>query len=630
MKKYFLLGGGVGVAIVAGSFVLGLVVAGGSESTTNIVSPRSSDSEVLASSVSGTPPIARTQNSLQSVEELAALDGFYSHFERTVALHELIEGASTEDLLAHLKRSSSLGNSLREEIQLAIIQRIAAKDPMVALDAVSEHQSDQDHVLLSAVYREWAVLDLNQAIEHARSLDLDAKKAIVQSMLLAREDLPPLQRREMARQLDIEWLAIEVLDRNSDSPTIQDPEQEWTAFVDRNSENLGSPDETQRRMMTHIGSAWVLRDGVNAIDNLIESLSTQTAKGKISELVARQVAESDPRLAFDLAIHVRSLGVIGTTSLVMSQWSRVDPLSALNAVSTLEAKYLRGKLQTDVLQMWANTDPKSLLNQANDLADQLQSVARTQAILSLAYRSPQEAAEYVGQIEKQEDLDQVARAVAINWSTSDISGALQWIENEASIAHNRDVLRTAAISGLARSDPQQAMQVALAQPVNEDGVGPEAEVIDAIKFQDMDTAVSLLPQVRAGKTSLEAYESVIRFLTPPISNEADRAIDLFVQLSNEQEIPRDSFLITSLVLNEPRALFDALERFDSTDFKRRVASSLLRFHANDDTFTQEQISVLQETRQYEQESREARRDAAMERMTELIREAQSTEESDPE
>lgn len=627
MKNYILFGV-IGLVIVAGAYALGLVVAGGTESSTSSVSPHLTDSDTSMNVGSSAITKKLDQNAVQSVAELATHGRFPSHFERSVALYELVAGADREELLAQLRQSSQLGKTFKEEVQLAIIQRLAAIDPTAALDTVDEFQSDQFPALHSIIYREWSLSNLEQAFEHARSLDPAGKKKAVESMLLAREDLTPQYRRELARQFDMEWLAIELMERTSDTPVIQDPESEWTAFVRRNNENLGNPDDAQLRMMTHIARAWIFKDGVDAIDNLIESLSTLTSLQKISDLVVRQVADDNPRLAFDLAFHLRSRGVTALTDRVVNQWSRVDPLSALDTVSSLETKYLKEKLQTDVLEAWANTDPKALLNQASGLSNELQPIARNKALFSLAFRSPQEAAELIDEIEDQASLDRIAHAVATSWSKSDLSSALRWIDNEESVAHNRDELRTAAISGLARNDPQQAMQVALAQPVNEDGVGPEAEVINSMTFQDMDTAVSLLSQVRDGKTKLEAYRSVIMHLTPPLSNETDRAMDLFVDLSNAQDIPSSSMIYFSLVYGEPRALFGALDRFESMDFRRRVASSLLRSHESDDVFTEEQISVLKETSQYGQESREARREAAFERVRELIEQARDSDESE--
>ena len=627
MKNYILIGV-LGIVIVAGSFALGLVVAGVSESTTSSASPTLTDSNTFTNDGPNAIPREQVQNAVQSVAELATRDRFSSHFERSVALHDLIAGSDREELLTHLGQSSQLGQSLKDEVRRAIIQRLATIDPLIALDTLNEFQSDLNPALHSVVYREWSVSNLDQAIDHACSLDPDEKKTAVESMLLAREDLTTQQRREFARLCDMEWLAIDVMERALETPAIQDPESEWTAFVRRNEGSLNNPDIAQLRMMTHIAHAWVLNDGVDAFDSLIESLPTLTARQKMSDWVIRQVAEDEPRLAFDLAFHGRSNGVMGLLDRVVTEWSKNDPLSALDSISRLETKYLQGNLQTEVLEGWANTDPKSLLNQVGGLPEELQPTARYRALFSLAYRSPQEAADLIGEIQDQESLDQIARAIASNWSKSDLSSALRWIENEERVAHNREQLRTAAISGLARSDPQQAMEVALAQQVNEDGVGPEAEVIDSIVFQDMDTAVSLLSQVREGETRLEAYRSVIMYLTPPIGNETDRAIDLFVDLSNTQDVPSQSMIFMSLAYSEPRAMFDALERFEDMDFRRRVASSLLRSHEGDDVFTEEQISVLKETSQYGQESRDARREAAFERVRELLEQERDSDESE--
>lgn len=628
MRKVFLLGI-VGLVVVVGSFTLGYFVADRVEKENEQEEPDSiPDFETSKAPVA--EPHSSGEQQPVSVLDLAGFERFSSFYQRSLALHDLIANADQETLLQHFEQATdSLGEDLKYEAQFAIVQRLAAIDPMAALETIDGIQSEQSNALVSAIYGEWALADLDQAVGHVRSLDIDSKKIAVKSIVRARDDLTPQQRREMARGLGMEWLAVEVMEREANTPSIQDPQREWSVLVGSNSETLESQDDAQQRMVAHIARAWVLRDGVGAFDKVVDSLSSQSSLWKLSDQVTRGIADSDPQLAFDLAIHLRTLGVIGIVDRVLVPWSRNDPWSALNAVNAVETKFLRRTLQTEVLQTWANTDPKTLLNGIGGLPDQLQTQARKIALISLSKSAPQEAAELIGGIEEQAVLNEIANAIVMSWAKLNISEVLNWIESDTSLEHSRDELRTVALSGLASSDPQEALQIALAQPLNDDGIGAEADVVSMVAFRDVDTAVSMLGQVRSGKTKIEAYDSVILMLAH-IAKDSDRAVDLFVQVCNQESIPRDASIILNVVISAPRMLADELNRIESEDTKRKVASTLLRFHEDDGIFTEDQLSRLRDTSQYGREGREAKRQTALENLTELLMESSTTDESESE
>lgn len=628
MKKLLPIGI-VGLIVVAVSFSLGFFVAsgGGQEAA-------SSDSQLSihldqSGDRSRMQPHTLSEATIRESQNLEELERLSSHFQRTVALHELVANADEETLLQYWKQSTTMGSDPWEELQIAIVQRLASIDPLAAWELVSDLQSKQRLALVGAVFREWSVTNLELAIEHARSLDAEIKNAAVVSMLLSREDLSIEQRREIARQLNSEALAIEAIERTSNTPLVLDPSTEWAEFLQHNSTNLASPSESQLGMVTHIATAWIHQEGVEAFDNVLDTLPSQSAIWNTSNEVVKHLSDADPQQAFDLAIHLRSRGTVGIAEQVALAWANDDPWSAFNAVSSVDAKNLQRNLQDSVLERWSYSDPKALLDRVGAFPEHLQQLARKKALISLSRTSPQDAAELIFEMEDQATRDEISLAISRNWSTSDITSVLHWIENEPGFDHIRDRLIGAAFSGLANSDPELALQTALDQPVNEEGLGPEAEVISSLTFDDMDTAIEMLSDVREGKTKIKAYEQVIQMLTG-INNDNDRAVDLLVQLAQEQEIPRDEWVITGLVFDAPNGLFDALDRFDSMDFRRRVAKKLLSFHEHDDTFTTEQLTVLKELEQYDQANREAQKQEAFERYFEVLRNEKKEDENETE
>ena len=157
------------------------------------------------------------QAAISRVSTLADIESVASFFQRTLAIHELVGNADEETLLQHWEETTRLPPGLREEVQIVVVQRLATLDPKAAWDIVSDYRSVEQPALVTATFREWSVKNLNEAIEYARTLDLETRNTAVASMVLSREDLSAEQRRELARQLNSEWLAIEAIKRTTDT-----------------------------------------------------------------------------------------------------------------------------------------------------------------------------------------------------------------------------------------------------------------------------------------------------------------------------------------------------------------------------------------------------------------------------
>ena len=594
MKKLKLIA--IGVTVVAAAFALGVVVASRlseeSERVGSHVDRANDETEVESqASVGSSPRLAA-----RSLANLTNLGRFSSHFERLVALHDLVASSDKQALLEQLEQSTStLDQRMKWEAQLAIVRRLATFDPEAALAAVYDLDSDRDHVLLKAVFREWSVKNLDQSVEHVQSLDAGAKNAAIESILLSREDLPAERCRELAQRVDAEWIAIDVIERTHGETPLQHPKHEWSKLAMQVGKGFINPTDAQMRMMTHIASEWVLTEGVDAINEILDSLSTHDTRSTVSSKVAFQLANTHPSTAFDLAVQLRTLGELRLVESIARVWSKTEPRAALNAVSSIESKYLRADLHDEILQTWSHSDPDTLLAQVIELPKDLQSLGRKHALLSMSRTSPQIVAEMIENVEDTASRDEIATAIVSNWSKLDITSALDWLRSEASVAHYQDELTVAAFQGLAISDPHLAFESALAQPANDEGFGPEAGVIANLVLRDMDTAVAMLSQVRDGKTKIRAYERAILTMAS-IRKDADQAVDLLIRLSTEEEIPKNAVVVTLVVLFAPSALFDGLERLDSMDLRRRVARSLLSFHGESGYFSDEQIAVLEEVK----------------------------------
>ena len=144
------------------------------------------------------------------------------------------------------------------------------------------------------------------------------------------------------------------------------------------------------------------------------------------------------------------------------------------------------------------------------------------------------------------------------------------------------------------------MKIALERPLSESGVGLEFEAIDSLSWSDeMDIAISFLPQVREGKTRGESYNSIISRLN--FRGENKRAFDLFLELSKNQsdflDIPPET-----IASDSPRLLYKSLEDIEDLAIRAEAARLLYRSHKHNGQFIDSEIIELRQLIESQPES----------------------------
>lgn len=527
---------------------------------------------------------------------------FKSNFERTLALHTLLEQADVTVLHGYWDQLSQLNTGIfRHEIQNGIVQRWAVLDPIAAISVLTEESnSERRNLLLDLVYREWSRANLEAVLDYVAALDESSKFRAVSSILREREDLSSETRREIARRLDHEWLVFEV-----GNDTIASPSREWSSFLNQYQDQLEHIGNAQYQLMAHIANAWVLQDGIDAFNKLREQLPQTFSLLEPTRIVTHNLLNDNPRLAIDLIVdRIQNETDTEYQSLALQlieQWAEVDPKSALDSTFVIEARGLRLRLQHRAVRTWAESEPATIMAELNELPDHLQSYTRDWALTAIASTSPKQVLTMLRDITDPVALEDVARTLVDSWAHHDFSETLHWIETDARIEHLREDLKRSAFHGLAGSNPQMAMEFALKEPVNKGEVGMEASVIHRVSLTgQIDVAVSMLSQVRAGKTRSRAYDFVISKLI--LDDDITRTMDLLLELSEKQTTDLDRPLAT-IAWQAPNALFASLERIESEPVRAEAARILYKKNRDNGRFTDEELAHLQGLIQSQHSSR---------------------------
>lgn len=608
-SQTWLLVGVVVIVVGMGFATLGYIVA------SNLNNDPSTNTEHSNQRV---PNLSESKNKIQTVPSYTLTDfeeatRFDSLLERTNAMYNMIANVDFETLRDFWTQSQSLTvSSIRDEIQSVIIQRWSVLDPIAALKVVESEATDtHQNSLFNIVFREWSLADLDNVVNYIRKLDQDSNARAISSIVRAREDLSYDRRREIARQLDGEWIAIDVLRQTTNTSVIVSPEQEWRSFVWENKDDLRTLRDAQKRLMSRIAFSWIVQDGVHAFEKMRHSLPTEVSLLETARFVSSDLIEGYPQLGFDLLLAgTRQETESKYLELALhhiAQWARTDPRTAFAATDAVVAPAFQLKLRNRVLWVWAQNNPDSLLNSIEALPQSLKLKARKTAFTYIAKQSPERVRAMLNGITERKFRNVIAETVVRSWALTDLASTLQWIESDTNITHIQDDLTRSAYYALAQVNPKLAVQTAVTQPLRESNEGWESLVVIWTAKDNLDVATALLPLVRPGKTRSRAYDAVVEYSIE--EQDWERAIDLIVQYDDNKGYILGSYIGT-LARDVPMRLYERLETMNSPWLRKSIAWQLYTFNKENTVFTGEQLEHLDEISQAPTPQRPRRKPSA--------------------
>ncbi|MYD46585.1 MAG: hypothetical protein F4W92_09545 [Gammaproteobacteria bacterium] len=542
----------------------------------NSVEEASSSDEIPANTIK-----AQT-SSLYDIEKLGG------PFERNMALFNVLMQIEEDQLLNMLEQSKQQHSTTRVQTQAAILQRLVSFNPSKALSEALQFHPPRSHHLLTAIFSEWARVNLKDAISHATTLEDDGKRAALEGILHERNDLTDAERREIAVQLGNEQIAVHLFYMEKLSESNDYPSQLWNEITE-GAQN----DSAQFEILLQIAHVWVEKKGLQVLDQIIATFENSRTQTWFLNTVLREVAQSDPSDALQYALQFDRYPLIESNKTVIREWATFDPRAALNAISAISKEGLRDSLTRELVELWATDKPREILADMESIPTRFTKLVTQTAISQIAESSPQDAASIVSSIEEwgrgYRKVD-AAATVVDHWLARDIDATLDWIVSDPGLGADRSWVRRYASFSLVDYDLERAMQFALEQPIGENETGPEAWVVAELARKDMDKALEYMAQVRDGPTKIQAYKSVGFELIE--SRQTDAALKLAQQIP---EYAKGHYLsqIFALWTNlDPTGLFESLDQMPSAAVTSRAALYLLIENRRGEYLTPEQIETV--------------------------------------
>ncbi|MXW54481.1 MAG: hypothetical protein F4X44_06575 [Gammaproteobacteria bacterium] len=517
-----------------------------------------------------------------------------SSYERAITLHNVTgsrTGTELELLELFANAEDVQPTRLRDELQRAIVRRIAKKRPRNALDQVASLAEVRRVPLIDIVFQEWSVTDLNSSIEFAKSIKGTSQVAALEGILGSRIDLPDDARRDIALQLGNEQFILDQWAAQKVQDDFDDPSAEWSEFLTIHGVGFQELSPNQISLLASIARSWIEQDGFGGMAQAIgSSLNDYDASVSVVELLLNHLVIHDPRVVLEAAggmsSEVRSIVVRALTNL-----AKINPKAAFEIASLMESGGSDVVLQRAAIGGWIETDPIGALESLARFPDAFQDWIKQRSLMSMVRTMPEEVPQYIHIVSDGTQMEIIVNNLAINWARKDPLAVFEWLQSEPKAQKWREDVLGTVIENLARKDPEEAVRFALEQPPREyDGVGWEVLVVWNIAHTDVDTAVALIDHARNEQTRESMYRSIGQVLI----NQAqfERAMDWAENLKEDRREEYLERVVTSWVWGNPEQLYKKMDSLPSDKLREIAADWLIDANVHQKALSEDQIDEL--------------------------------------
>lgn len=525
-------------------------------------------------------------------------------FARNVAIVSWILELDEQKVFDWLFQSSEatwkVPQSTRDRVQTLLVQRLATSNPKQALAFALARVDPIRKQLLSIVFSEWGTRDFSTAIEQAKSIDIGVygRLDLLETIVAVNDELDADDKRQIIKDFRDEKKLPDYVFDSEKREEVANPKEEWYQTL--------KIAQTQPRALDDlvpIAQVWIDESGVDVLNEINDSIENYGLRKQVLTGVLTWRAFSQPEQAFNYALKHDFPGKTATLNEIVRIWVEYgDGVEALKTVHGLPYSQLRKDLENRGMMIlmgveWGSTtstsnpDPMKLLANLRQLPVSLHREASARAIERLVWaESPTRAIEMVFQLDENLQLS-AAKALVEEWTRKDLDSCVEWVLSSPESKDLRNNLyHTLAWKLLDEDEPELAFQVALRQPVPYHGFGLEGDLILDIVSDNLSLALELLPNVREGKTQINAYVSVAEELFH--LRKTEDAIELGTKLESKDRYHFYLRLSWPWAESDATGFLNALRQFPGAAVRSYVARQQILWNHSTNYFTSSQLQTL--------------------------------------
>ena len=520
------------------------------------------------------------------IDILSQIAAYSSDFERSARIYSVIREADEQELVDLLRRSA-LGDHKDTSISLqeTVARKLASINPELALETLQDLPTTKTTSIVNGIFREWSHSDLEAAIASANILDNATKRVVAETILESRDDLQESTWLDIARYLGVETFAlVKIANQEATSLVKENPKGAWDSIVNDELEDIYQLDA-----LVSVFTEWVEREGWDALSR-ISARTYAHRNGSVLREIVSAVARTDPEAAYEYATSLPNDDQYYVVRGILSTWAESDPMTVLNILSKLDYSSSSDNLRRDVIGSWTKSNPMEIIDRIDYYPENLRQSIASGTVLAIAKNAPSEAVRILGSIEnKVSNTSDIARTLAIRWSSRDPESALDWILSESQAENpQRSRMIAYAVRELVEVDLDRAFEVALDQPLRGYRGGLESEVIAELCFKGkIEEALGKLPLVRE-ESKASSISSI--GMAHVRTGETTRAMDLAEQLPESDKNRFHSVIASTWATEDPLDLFAELPRVPEA-LKSMMARELAQAHTFNPVLNDEQLET---------------------------------------
>ena len=524
---------------------------------------------------------------VQSVADLQELVGSARLHERELAVRSLVVDFNDRRTIEIFQLSNQVEpTAIRSEIQLVIIQKLATLDPIEALAQIAGFEANRRRPLAEVIFAEWSSSNLERAVMHAQSMDQWGKNAAMTGIVRSRSDLPKSEMFNVSRRLDNEQLLLdhyaeEMLDRQS----IDDPKSALDSFFLQHGMNIDDLSDPEGRLLSYIVQSWIDQDGADSVLAVNSQLKTDADRAAMLSRLFSDVADNEAVLSVARSVSNVDMDIL---SRAIATWAQTDPEDSLQMASSFNESVTRTRLQKAVIGSWSRSDPKGLLSNLDWIPEGLKDWGHSEAMHKLARSAPDKAATELADMPNGPEKKTIASIIATNWAKRDPRAAFDWVQSNPEGSE----LTSFVLQGIVLSDPEMALDMALGQPVDENGVGFEAVVVGYLAKQDAENAIDMLHLARNPTTLNSFYRQIGSELVR--QGKSGRAMELVQGESEELQAAYFRWIAYEWIRADAQDLLTKLDDLPSTSIQHLYAELMLSEHREKPFLQQDQVRRLEQ------------------------------------
>ena len=456
----------------------------------------------------------------KSLQDYATLEDFASEFDRSLAFDEVLLRADIHQLGELLKQSSSITpHSMQVTMREAMFRRFAMLDPVRALELVANVPIHQQRRMRAAIFQEWASIEFDSLVEHLSAQRSPNRSVAFEAIVEIAEDLSDRQKLALAERIRLEQHIAEGTIYNSNWENLESIESIWREAT----KQTGGASTNSLMKLTRLGDKWIDNEGLEAIAKIDESIEDWRLRRAVLRRVVSFAGQRDHKATFEYSLKLFS----GTDWPLVEQaarhWASIDPADALSTISKLEPNRQNMELYSAAVSAWASLEPRIVLESLEELPEELREEAVVNALSNVTDYSTEEVTQLVEEFNT-EGMYGANEAILATWKDYAFDDAFDWVLSNTRPGRREPEGLEVVLEDLSSLDAEIAFEKALEQPVDENEIGLEADVLSYLAMSSFDKAIARLPSARNAKTRFEACAKI--GLRSMMQEAWDRAIDL--------------------------------------------------------------------------------------------------------